>query len=203
MTPDPDPDRLRSALHDRVATEHVDLDRLTSVATRGGLRMRRRRRLAVSLGAVAAVGSIATGTAAVLPLVSGPSSTGEDPGFAGSPTASAPSPSATAGTAGPVPTPAPSVTPGRFPVRVELRGWKCTAPADEKFTCTDGRAVLSVHLRRAADRDAWITDPDKGAAESVYTSDVHGDWFASITMQQGATPADLSAVAGALVWTVD
>lgn len=52
---------LVTALRDRVADVHPDLDQLVAVSTRAGTRIRRRRAIGVSLGAAAGVAVIAVG----------------------------------------------------------------------------------------------------------------------------------------------
>jgi hypothetical protein len=82
---------LGTALRDRVADEHPDLDRLLASSMRAGTRIRRRRRAAVSLAALAVAG-IAGGGMAV--ATGGGQQTAHKPGFASDPTASSSLPSA-------------------------------------------------------------------------------------------------------------
>ncbi|GAA1959339.1 hypothetical protein GCM10009798_18620 [Nocardioides panacihumi] len=77
---------LGTALHDRVADVHPDLDRLVTASMRAGTRIRLRRRIGVSIAAAAGVAAVAAGAALIAP--------GGDPqpldgGIASEPTASA------------------------------------------------------------------------------------------------------------------
>jgi len=77
---------LSTALRDRVADVHPDLDRLVATSMRAGTRIRLRRRIGVSIAAAAGVAVVAAGAALIAP--------GGDPqpldgGIASEPTASA------------------------------------------------------------------------------------------------------------------
>lgn len=77
---------LDTALRDRVADEHPDIDRLISVSTRAGTRLRRRRAAAASLS----VAAVSVAMAGVVGAALGGGATGSAPGVATEPSASAP-----------------------------------------------------------------------------------------------------------------
>ena len=84
---------FRTALHERVADQHPDYARLSAGAISAGSRIRRRRRVAVTVGAAAAVGAFAAGGLGLSQLL-GTTAVDDAPlGAASAPSASA-SPSA-------------------------------------------------------------------------------------------------------------
>ncbi|KRA32708.1 MULTISPECIES: hypothetical protein [unclassified Nocardioides] len=76
---------LGPALRDRVRSESPDLEHLAAASLAAGTRLRRRRRVGVTAGAVAGVAVIALATSQM-----GGGTTASDPDFAGTPSASAP-----------------------------------------------------------------------------------------------------------------
>jgi hypothetical protein len=177
---------IDTALRERVADEHPDLDRLIRVSTDAGARLRRRRVAAASAGAIFA-SVAAVGIAAAL------SGTG-----------------ATADPAPPVASQSPSTPPDvtapsapAAPVRVELAGWQCDEPADEKFSCTKGAASVVVNWR-PGDQRADYLDPDKAdVSPDVHTfvSKRHGPYFVTVTPVPGTTQEQVDAVGLAIAWT--
>lgn len=80
---DHDP-RLGAALRDRMKAELPDLEHLSTTSLAAGTRMRRRRRIGATAGAVAGVAVIALASS----QLGGTGRTAEDPGYAGSPSVS-------------------------------------------------------------------------------------------------------------------
>jgi hypothetical protein len=181
---------LDTALRDRVADEHPDLDQLIRVSTRAGTRMRRRRSLAASLGGVAAGVAVAGIVAAS--LGGSARTTGSEPGLASEPTPT-PTPTASASAI-------PELTGA--PVIVLAPGWECSEPADEKFACAKGEALVSVNWRPAAEREAYL-DPgtaDVLAGVHTFVSKAHGRFFATVAPTPGTTQAQVDEVGLALTW---
>ena len=198
---DHDDHGLATALRDRLDDVHPDLDRLVAAATRQGTRLRRRTRLAVSIGSVAGAAAVAA------TLALGSSWAGSDPSGAprraafadepsSSPSSSSPSPST-------VPT-TPAVSSGmaphleRSPVSLELAGWGCTPPGDEKFICTSDGSSVVVNWRPADERADWGSDPDKSAD---WISDVHGRFFVTVVAGPHTPAIAAAAVGEALIWS--
>ena len=129
MNADHDDDQgLSTALRDRLDDIRPDLDRLVAVATRQGTRIRRRTRLAVSVGTVTCAAAV---TAAV---ALGSSWAGSDPsgapsraGFADEPSSSSPPASPTPSAIVTTPS-APAQTRGRRR-RGRRSPWTCPAGA--------------------------------------------------------------------------
>ncbi|MER7556458.1 hypothetical protein ABTZ46_05920 [Nocardioides sp. NPDC126508] len=80
---------FRTALRERVADQHPDYARLSADAISAGSRIRRRRRLAVTVGAAAAVGAFAAGGIGLSQLLSTTAVDQAPLGAAGAPSASA------------------------------------------------------------------------------------------------------------------
>jgi hypothetical protein len=204
MNADNDDHGLTTALRDRLDDVRPDLDRLVAVATRQGTRIRRRTRLAVSVGSVAGVAAVAVAVAAGNSWTgSGPSGAPGQPGFADEPSfsssTSAPTPSAIT-TSPPSPTAPTSHAeppPERSPVHLQLAGWSCTPPADEKFVCTSAEHSLVINWRPASERQFWGNNPDKSAD---FISDVHGRFFVTVVVQPGTPSSDAVTVGQALIW---
>jgi hypothetical protein len=81
-------------------------------------------------------------------------------------------------------------------------GWTCEwFLVDDKAACTsaDG-GVASLVIRDAAERDAWLSSPDKGADPSVYTTQAHGGIFISVQGGRGTTNAEITALGEGLAW---
>ena len=203
MNADHDDDQgLSTALRDRLDDIRPDLDRLVAVATRQGTRIRRRTRIAVSLGTVAGVAAV---TAAV---ALGSSWAGSDPsgapsraGFADEPSSSSPPASPTPSaivTTPSAPTTDAGPPPERSPVALDLPGWSCTPPGDEKFICSSGSRSVVVTWRPGSERPNWGTDPDKSAD---WISDVHRGVFVTVVVGPG-TPSEAAVRVGeALTWS--
>lgn len=82
--------RFSTALRARVADEHPDFARLTADAISAGSRIRRRRRITVTLGAAATVGAFAAGGLGLAQLLATPTALDQGPlGAAGAPSGSA------------------------------------------------------------------------------------------------------------------
>ena len=176
---------LGTALRERVADEHPDLDRLISVSTRTGTRLRRRRTAALSAGTVAA--GVAVVGIVGASLGGAGRSPGVEPGFASQPPAAslrtaAPSSTASATTR----EPAPQVLPVR--VAPALPGWVIGEAGDDKFPATKGRYALSVTVRPLSERAAWSGgDPDRPATQVAH---VGRNYF--VTVQPGpGVPQDV------------
>jgi hypothetical protein len=196
---DHDDQGLATALRDRLDDVRPDLDRLVAVATRQGTRIRRRTRLAVSIGCLA-------GAAAVVVLAgswagSSPSGAPGGTGFADEPTASSspasptPSvvtttPSAPATHAGP--------PPERSPVALDLPGWTCTPPADEKFICSSGGHSVVVNWRPGSERPFWGASSDKTAD---WISAVHRGVFVTVVASPDTPGSEAVSVGEALTWS--
>lgn len=132
---------------------HADLDHTTRVATRAGLRMRRRRRVARGLAAAACVG-VAGATFAGLATTDGADPARSDDLR----------PSASRTPASPCVEGVPSeeeaaksglrvrclpLTAGdERALELHLAGWHCDAPAEQRMTCSDGSAEAVVVWRR-------------------------------------------------------
>ena len=194
------PTAVGTALQERVRDEHVDLEELLRAATRSGTRIRRRRRTAATVGAAAGVAAIALGGA----LLAGSNGTPRGgPDLASQPTAAPSDPGTRAATSERQTRAARAHARAQralqdAPVYVDSPDWRCDRPADEKFICSRGGASVVVSWRSAAAWDDY-QDPAK-AGPGTYVSDVHGDVFATIAPVQGTAPAQVTEVAGALVW---
>ena len=84
-------------------------------------------------------------------------------------------------------------------------GWTCEwFLTDNKASCesTNG-ARAGLVIRDAVDRDAWVSDPDKGADPSVYTTEAHKGIFITVQAGEGSTAADIQELGASLVWSVD
>jgi len=180
---------LSSALHERVADEHPDLDHLVRVSTRTGARLRRRRTAAVCAGAVVASAAV-VGIAGSLAGSGGTPAAG--PGVAADPTPTPPPPSPTA-----------ELVPAQTsPVRLDLPGWRCDDPADEKFSCTKHGAIVTITWRPAADRAAYL-DPGKAdvlPGVHTFVSRVHGPFFVTVAPAPGTTQEQVDQVGSGLAW---
>jgi hypothetical protein len=187
---------LSTALHERVRDEHPDLDRLISVSTRAGTRLRRRRTAAASIGGALAVVAV-VGIVGV--SLGGGGTPGSGPGVATHAPAStradelenlqqmdgrldAPSSSEhgvtgldqlrNLGDEGQAN--AEMLPAQQLPVHVDpsLRGWQIGVAGDDKFPATKDRHLISVNVRPLSERDAWSsTDPDHPADQVVHEGD--------------------------------
>ena len=105
-------------------------------------------------------------------------------------------------------TPRPVVDPsGEFPSGTGVACATChSGPflTDNKASCesTNG-ARAGLVIRDAVDRDAWVSDPDKGADPSVYTTEAHKGIFITVQAGEGSTAADIQELGASLVWSVD
>jgi hypothetical protein len=136
-------------------------------------------------------------------LTSGPGSSGADPDVSTGPSTAAstdPAPPSDEPTAEPTAEPSDQRDEDPFPVTLEVPGWTCDLPADEKFTCRgDGTAVL-VTVRPARSHDAYLNEPDK-ASPDQYVSDVHAGVFATINRMPDDHDTDLASLGAELQWT--
>jgi hypothetical protein len=200
---------LATALHDRVDDEWTDLDELVRVATRAGTRIRRRRQAGVALAAAGAVAAVAVGVAMIGGSGDPSGASRHDPGFATNPPSSQSSPAdqTRADQLERLTQEAEArVRAARMlkdaPVYVASPDWRCDAPADEKFTCTQDGATVSV-VWRSADTWADYQDPDKADVlphVHTFVSEVHGDLFATVQPAPGTTQAQVDEVGQALIW---
>lgn len=211
---------LGTALHERVRDEHPDLDRLISVSTRAGARLRRRRTAVVTLGCAAAV--VAVVGIAGLPL--GEGTAGSEPGPATQPSSSA-SESVQAGdlqrldkrlaTEGSVSgdevqlgqlrglgdetdTNGEPTRAQLLPVHVakSLPGWQISTPADEKFSAAKGRQRISVNVRALSELNAWSgNDPDHSAGQITHVGD---NYFVTVQPDRGVPQALVDELVDAL-----
>jgi hypothetical protein len=86
-----------------------------------------------------------------------------------------------------------------FPVTLDVQGWTCDEPADEKFACFKGGAAVLVTVRAASSHDAYLTDPDK-ASPDQYVSDVRDGVFATVIRLPDDHTTDVFALGAALTW---
>lgn len=132
---------LTTALRERMTDVRPDLDRLVTVATRQGARIRRRTQLA-SFGGAAGVAAVAValGTS----WAGGSSGAHEQRlGFAdepSTPVSSAPATASPSSATTEPSAPQPHRTPRgeKAPVTLDLPEWTCAPAADEKFVCNSG-----------------------------------------------------------------
>ena len=192
---------LTTALRDRMEDVRPDLDRLVAVATRQGTRIRRRTRIA-SFGSALGVAAVAVAVGASWTGTGSSGAREQQLGFGDEPSASAssspaaPSPSPTA-TAPSAPQTHGPPKGERSPVTLELPGWTCTPPADEKFICSSGGRSVQITWRPGDERHYWGKDPDKSAD---FISDVHGEFFVTVVVGQGTPISAAVAVGQALIW---
>ncbi|TWG91991.1 hypothetical protein L615_007500000010 [Nocardioides sp. J9] len=81
-------------------------------------------------------------------------------------------------------------------------GWTCEwFLADDSASCTrtDG-TLASLVVRDAADRDAWLADPDKGATPDAWVTEAHDGIFISVQAGSNATPEDVEELGRSLTW---
>lgn len=81
-------------------------------------------------------------------------------------------------------------------------GWTCEwFLTDDKAACTsaDG-GVAGLVIRDAADREAWLSSPDKGAGPGVHTTEAHDGIFISVQGGQGTTDAEIQELGAGLAW---
>jgi hypothetical protein len=187
---DLDPTALGTALRDRVRDEQPDLDHLVRVSTRDGGRIRRGRRTGAALAGV--VGVAAAAVLAAQLAADGGTSGGR------APIAADPTPSSAAASPSPMETTPAPPDPESAPVRVEVAGWDCTEPMDEKFICTKGQTSVVVTWRAAAAHTDYL-DPDK-AGEDTFVSEVHGRFFATVAGGPTTPRQAIEKVGAALVW---
>ena len=187
---------LGTALRDRVADVHPDLDQLVASATRAGTRIRLRRRIGICVAAAAGVAAIATG-AALIGGGSTPKTVDGGVGFAADPT-----PSAVTSPVAPTPDPRTTAPAGRAPAEVTAAGWTCEwYLADDKGDCSGPAGKLAgLVIRPAKAYAAWMADHDKGAGPGVFTTEPHGDVFITVQSGAGSTDADLAALGRSLRW---
>lgn len=174
---------LGTALRDRVADEHPDVDRLISVSTRAGTRLRRRRTAAASLG----VAAVSVAMAGIVGAALGGGTAGSAPGFATQPGASTPADEAeTLDKLRRLDPPSRSVELEQLaslPVHVDpsSSGWGVGMAADDKFPVSRGKHVVSVNVRPLSDLASWSGgDPDRPASQVAHTGE---NYF--VTVQAG------------------
>ncbi|MDH2416390.1 hypothetical protein [Nocardioides sp. CER19] len=136
--------RLGTALHDRVAGVHPDLDHLVAASTRAGTRIRLRRRAGVSLAAATGVAVVAVGGAQI---AGGSDPRQVDGGFAAEPRQTA--------SAAPTPTKAPLADGLVFSlhgrdVTVSRWGHSWVADLDSEAPQSDVAAVKELYPRITA-----------------------------------------------------
>ncbi len=92
-------------------------------------------------------------------------------------------------------------TPDEGPV-IAPAGWTCEwYLVDDKAACAsaDG-GVAGLVIRDAADRAAWVADPDKGDDPAVYTTEAHDGIFITVQGGQGTANAEIQELGAGLVW---
>ncbi|HJQ03886.1 MAG TPA: hypothetical protein VJ872_00450 [Nocardioides sp.] len=192
---------LGTALRAYADTTSTDLDSLVTSSRRAGTRIRRRRRIAVTVGTTAAVAGIVGVASLGAALSGGTTTTQEGLGFAAQPTAAPHTPKAHHRLR--------SLGAGRTDaiyhgqaVTIHLAGWKQVGPvADDKQTLEGpGGAVAGIVWREGAEHDAWASSADKGNASGVWTSKVHHGVFVSIQAGSGTSDADVQALGASLTW---
>lgn len=256
---------LGPALRDRVQGEMPDLEHLATTSLQAGTRLRRRRRVGATAGAIAGVAAIALATSPM-----GGDTTADDPRVATSSSASnnaAPTlhvgqvldlddglkgtvgtdkvglyelgadtlPGAGTGFVLVVNGPTgdiedwwsagfgtltqdwPGITVAVSMAKADELGmlgkvdqvpvtvgpdWTCEwFLVDDKASChTQDGGVASLVIRDAADRDAWLSSPDKGNSPSVYVSEAHDDIFISVQGGEGTTDAEIQELGESLTW---
>jgi hypothetical protein len=218
---------ISDALRERVADEYPDLDRLVEVATTSGTRVRRRRRI----GATVCVSVAATASVALVGVAldhvdqAGPATTIEpatqghdqacqrlrnDSSLSGEALRQFKLRCGASQSADPQQTAKKKAMAARHttppaessPVKETAPGWKCSLPADEKFSCfTRNKVSATINWRPVSEYQSWISSPDKGGSSAVVTTRPHGGYFVSIQSLHGASRADLETLAAGLVWT--
>jgi hypothetical protein len=83
-------------------------------------------------------------------------------------------------------------------VSLDLPGWSCAAPGDEKFICSSGGDSVVVNWRPAEERGYWGNDPDKSAD---FISEVHGKFFVTVVVVAGTPSSAAVTVGQALTWS--
>lgn len=200
-----DEDGLGAALRDRMAPERVDLIDLADRSLAAGTRLRRRRCVGVALGAGGGLAAAAVSAVVLVNVLAGPQQAVDTPGFASAPPAeSQQAPSEAVPPCRTIAMPegklerlramerlddfrVGSCLPQVLPVWLDLPGWNCGVPADDKIPCTgpDGAAATIV-VRPASDHDAWVSDPDKKGS-AIWVSELHDNYFVSVQGGLGAT----------------
>ena len=81
-------------------------------------------------------------------------------------------------------------------------GWTCVwTLQDDKADCeSDDGGVAGLVIRDAAERPAWVNDPDKGDDASVYTTEAHGGIFISVQAGMGTTDVEVKDLGERLEW---
>ncbi|MEI5674064.1 MULTISPECIES: hypothetical protein [unclassified Nocardioides] len=205
---DLDPDRLGTALHDRLRDERLDLERLVVDATRTGTRIRRRRATVTVLAACAGVAAVAF---AGSQLAGSSGTTNGGPGFADRPRTAEPTDRSSTGTGeggsgldelarlATEQAELMEAARDRAPFDVTVPGWACDEPADEKFGCTRGTESLHLVWRPAASRPKYL-GPD-GSGPGTYVSDVHGGIFVTVEPGVGTSAEAAAEVGATLAWS--
>ena len=102
----------------------------------------------------------------------------------------------------PTPPPPPASAPTvEGPVGVVAPGWTCEVPADQKFACWKGDAVVVVTWRASEERAAYLHPAKADVLRDVHTfvSEAHGPYFATVTPVD-AQQTDVDEVGAALSW---
>lgn len=99
-----------------------------------------------------------------------------------------------------------------FPIKLQLNGWTCQQPADEKTVCTDGTSSVSVNWRPAEQHDKWaglhgrkltiLGEPGWLVRDGgpVAVGSVQEGGFVTVQTYDQATRKAVASVAEALVW---
>jgi hypothetical protein len=87
-------------------------------------------------------------------------------------------------------------------VAIHVPGWKQVgAVADDKQSLEGpGGAMADIVWRPASERAGWVTDSDKGANASTWTSPVHHGVFVTIQAGPGTSDAAVQALGASLTW---
>ncbi len=84
----------------------------------------------------------------------------------------------------------PPPQPQHLPVALDLPGWTCDEPADDKTACSgpDG-GLVTIVVRPSDHYDAWVGDPDK-EGEALWVSPLHDNYFVSVQGDLATTDLD-------------
>lgn len=98
-----------------------------------------------------------------------------------------------------------------FPIKLQLKGWTCQQPADEKIVCTDGTSSVSVNWRPAETHDKYaghgrkltiLGQPGRLISDGgpVAVGSVQQGGFVTVQTYEQATRKAIASVAEAVVW---
>lgn len=98
-----------------------------------------------------------------------------------------------------------------FPVKLQLTGWTCQQPQDQKTVCTDGTSSVSVNWRSADSHDKYtghgrrltiLGQPGRLISDGgpIAVGSVQQGGFVTVQTYEQATRKAVASVAEALVW---